>query len=354
MAEGTLVSSCVEGGRAWGGGPGRTPTARIGPNRNGSHARRACQGPAPSSPVRPLARAGPICYTDRTVNPRSLARLQVLAAAFLFSAGGAGIKACGLTSYQVSSFRSGAAAVAVWLLVREARALPTLRSLLVGLAYAATLTLFVLANKLTTAASTIFLQATAPIYVLLLAPRLLGERNRAADFAVMAVAAAGLVVFFHGIQPPLRTAPDPVRGDLLALLSGLTYGLTLLGLRWVSRGAAASEGAAASAVLTGNVIACLAVLPWALPVLRASPADWLIIAGLGILQIGLAYKFITAAFHHVPALEASLLLLLEPVLNPVWAWLAQGERPGAWSLLGGALILSATAAKSWLDARRPA
>jgi drug/metabolite transporter (DMT)-like permease len=285
------------------------------------------------------------------VKPQSLARVQVLAAAFLFSIGGAGIKACALTSFQVSSFRSGVAGVAVWLLVREARGLPHLRPFLVGLAYAATVTLFVLANKLTTAASTIFLQSTAPLYILLLAPWLLGERNRRADFAVMAIAAAGLAVFFLGVERPQQTAPDPLRGDLLALLSGLSYALTILGLRWVSRGAHATRGAAASAVFTGNVIACLAVLPWALPVSHARPLDWAIIAGLGTIQIGLAYKFLTAAFHHVPAFEASLLLLLEPVLNPVWAWLVKGEHPGGWALLGGTLILAATAVKSWLDAR---
>jgi drug/metabolite transporter (DMT)-like permease len=286
------------------------------------------------------------------VKPQSLARVQVLAAAFLFSVGGAGIKACALTSYQVSSFRSGVAAIAVWLLVREARGLPHLRPFLVGLAYAATVTLFVLANKLTTAASTIFLQSTAPLYILLLAPWLLGERNRRADFAVMGIAAAGLAVFFLGVERPQQTAPDPLRGDLLALLSGLSYALTILGLRWVSRGAHAT-GAAASAVFTGNVIACVAVLPWALPVSHARPVDWAIIAGLGTIQIGLAYRFLTAAFHHVPAFEASLLLLLEPVLNPVWAWLIKGEHPGGWALLGGVLILAATAAKSWLDARAP-
>ncbi len=285
------------------------------------------------------------------MKPQSLARVQVLGAALLFSVGGAGIKACGLTSYQVSSFRSGVAAVAVWLLVREARRIPRLRSLLVGLAYASTVTLFVLANKLTTAASTIFLQSTAPIYILLLAPRLLGERNRRADFAVLAIAIAGLAVFFVGVEAPQQTAPDPARGNVLALLSGVSYALTLLGLRWVSRGAHASEGAAASAVFTGNLIAFLAVLPWALPVSYARPLDWSIVAGLGVLQIGLAYRFLTAAFHHVPALEASLLLLLEPVLNPVWAWLVQGERPGDWSLLGGVLILAATATKSWLGTR---
>ncbi|HEY7727835.1 MAG TPA: DMT family transporter [Candidatus Eisenbacteria bacterium] len=282
---------------------------------------------------------------------QTLARLQVLAAALLFSGGGAGIKACALSSYQVASFRSGVAALAVWILVREARTPPGPRALLVGSAYAATLVLFVLANKLTTAANTIFLQSTAPLYIVLLGPWLLGERIRKGDLGLLALALAGLAMFFVGIEPPRSTAPDPARGNLLALLAGATWALTLMGLRWMSRGGRGGASSPAAAVLAGNVIAFLAVLPPALPVGPARPADWAIIAGLGLLQIGLAYRFLTAAFRHVPALEASLLLLLEPVLNPVWAWIVQGERPQPWSLLGGLLILTAATSKTALDLR---
>jgi drug/metabolite transporter (DMT)-like permease len=102
-------------------------------------------------------------------------RIQLLAAAALFSTGGAAIKACSLTSWQVAGLRSGIAAL-VLLLVPAARRGWTPRAWLVGAAYAATVVLFVQANKLTTSAATAFLQSTAPLYVLLLAPHLLGER----------------------------------------------------------------------------------------------------------------------------------------------------------------------------------
>jgi DME family drug/metabolite transporter len=285
------------------------------------------------------------------VRDQTLARLQVLGAALLFSGGGAGIKACTLTSYQVASFRSGVAAFAVWILVREARTLPGWRALLVGAAYAATLILYVLANKLTTAANTIFLQSTAPLYILILGPWLLRERIRRADLGILAVALAGLAMFFVGVEPPRRSAPDPAHGNLLALAAGVTWALTLMGLRWMSRAGSRGASSAAAAVLAGNVLAFLAVLPPALPVGAARPADWAIILGLGLFQIGLAYRFLTAAFRHVPALEASLLLLLEPVLNPVWAWIVQGEVPRALSLLGGGLILTAATLKTWQDTR---
>ena len=84
----------------------------------------------------------------------------------------------------------------------------------------------------------------------------------------------------------------------------------------------------------------------------ARPLDWAIVTGLGTIQIGVAYVFLTGGMRHVRAFEASMLLLLEPVLNPVWSWLIHGERPRSWSLVGGAIILGGTLLKTWLDSRR--
>jgi len=277
-------------------------------------------------------------------------RLRVLAAAALFSSGGAAIKAISLNAWQVAGFRSAVAAVALFLMLPEARRRPPLKVLLVGVAYAATMMLFVLSNKLTTSASAIFLQSTAPLHVLLLSPWLLGERVRRADLVYMGVLALGLASFFVGLDPVSVTAPNPWLGNVLATLSGVTWALTVMGLRALGRGG--SDWGPASA-LWGNVIACLVCLPLALPVESSRPADWLVIAYLGVFQIALAYVFLIRGLRQVPALEASLLLLLEPVLNPIWAWLAHGERPGAWSIAGGLLILAATLAKSAWDATSP-
>ena len=115
------------------------------------------------------------------------ARLQLIVAAVLFSTGGAVIKATDMTGWQVASLRSGIAAVALALLLPRAIRSIRPRTILVSIAYAATLVLFVTANKLTTSANTIFLQATGPLYILLLAPWLLKERIRSSDVAFMAV-----------------------------------------------------------------------------------------------------------------------------------------------------------------------
>jgi len=282
------------------------------------------------------------------------ARLGVIAAALLFSIGGAGIKACSLTSWQVAGFRSGVAAVVLFFFLPGARRRWTWRTTMVGATYAATMILFVLANKLTTSADTIFLQSAAPLYILLLAPWLLGEKNRPSDFLIILIVAAGLSLFFVANESPVRTAPDPFHGNLLAILGGLCWALTVMGMRWLGREEREGRGSAAPAVVAGNVLALLIALPFALPVVGARPVDWAIILGLGTLQIGLAYIFLTSALRLVPALEAMILLLLEPALNPVWAWWLQGERPGRWSILGGALILGATVLKTWFDSRATA
>ena len=291
---------------------------------------------------------------DDPVATRTSDRLQVLAAAFLFSTGGAAIKACSLTGWQVAAIRAGIAAVALLLLLPATRRGWSLRLLPVAAAFAATTVLFAVCNKLTTAASTIFLQATAPIYIVLLGPVLLRERIRRNDLAFMAALAVGMVLFFVGDQPAADTAPQPVLGNILAAAAGLSWGLTIIGLRWLGRHAGPGEDPSAAAVVSGNVLACLIALPFALPVVSSRPTDWLLVIFLGVFQIAVAYVFLTRGVRRVTALEVSLLLLLEPVLNPLWALLVHGERPGPWAAVGGAIIILATAVNTLAQGRRDA
>ncbi len=251
----------------------------------------------------------------------------------------------------MASFRSGIAALALLAVIPAARRRWSTGTWAVGTAYAGTMVLYVLANKLTTAANTIFLQDTAPLYILVLSPFLLGERARRADLGLMAAMAGGMVLFFVGVPAPAVTAPSPLAGNLLAVAAGVCWALTIMGLRRLARSAGDGGGVAISAVACGNLIACLATVPLALPVSGGAVTDWALVVFLGVVQIGLAYVFLTRGVRGVSALEASLLLLVEPVLNPIWAWLVHGENPGAWSLLGGAVILGATAARTLSAAR---
>lgn len=280
-----------------------------------------------------------------------LARIQLLGAALLFSTGGAAIKATALTAWQVASFRSGIAALALLLLLPAARRGWSPRVLLVAIAYAATLTLFVLANRMTTAANTIFLQSTAPLYILLLGPWLLKEPVRRSDLAFMGALAVGLSLFFVSAEAPAATAPEPLAGNVLATLSGICWALTVVGLRWLGAEGKGEVGIGVATVALGNVVAFLAALPMALPVAAVEVQDWALVGYLGVFQIAAAYVLLTAGIRHVPALEASTLLLVEPALNPVWAWLVHDEAPSRWAMAGGGVILGAMVVKLLLDRR---
>lgn len=282
------------------------------------------------------------------------ARLGAIGAAAIFSTGGAAIKMTTLTGFQVACARSAIAAVAVLLLAPESRRGWTWRTWVASVAYAACLTLFVLANKLTTSANTIFLQAAAPLYLLLLGPWLLKEKVKPADLLVLALMAVGLGLVFRGTAPPVRTAPNPALGNILALLSGVAWAFLVIGLRWLGRAETASgheAPSATTAVVLGNILAALGTLPFALPVRSFTTTDLITILFLGVVQIAIAYLLLSRALKHLGALEVSILLMVEPALNPIWSWMIHGEVPGAWILLGGGLILGATILKSALDSR---
>jgi drug/metabolite transporter (DMT)-like permease len=243
---------------------------------------------------------------------------------------------------QVASLRSGIAALALILWLRGG-ARWSWRVLPVAVVYAATLVLFVTSTKLTTAASAIFLQSTAPLFIIVLAPILLRERFDRRDLLFISAAAAGLALCFAGQPAATATAPDPFTGNLLGAASSVTWAFTLLGLRWGDQHA---PGTALAAVIAGNVLAFASGIPALLPFPAAPPAEWFTLAYLGVFQIGLAYILLTSAVGHLPTLHISLLLLLEPVLNPIWTWLVHGENPGGWTLAGGAIVIAASAAQA--------
>ena len=247
----------------------------------------------------------------------------------------------------MAGFRSGIAAAVLYATLPGARRGWTWRTLLIGLAYAATMILFVLANKATTSANAIFLQSTAPLYLLALGPLVLREPIRKIDIGVFSAVAAGAVLLLMGSEAAASTAPNPGRGNLIAVASGATWALTITGLRWMGKHSASADSAAAT-VIAGNIMAFAICLPMAVPVGHASPTDLAVLFYLGIFQVALAYVFLTRSLREVPGLEAATLLLIEPVFNPVWTWLVHGERPSSLGLAGGALIVTAAfAGTAW-------
>jgi len=273
----------------------------------------------------------------------------LVAAAVLFSTGGAAIKTAHLTGWQIASLRSGIAAAFLLIAIPGARRKWSARTIPTAAAYAATLILFVLANRLTTSANAIFLQATAPLYVLLLGPLLLHEPIRRSDFFTIAAIGVGMSLFFVGSESALATAPQPARGNIFALASGITYALMLAGLRWMSRHGDPHAGV--STVVAGNLLAFATALLPALPFSNVTASDAAVLLYLGIAQVGIAYWCLTRGLQEVPAFEAITLLQLEVALNPVWSWLIHGEQPPARALLGGAIIVTATLFNTWKHAR---
>lgn len=270
-------------------------------------------------------------------------RVQVLIAAVLFSTAGVVVKATALTSWQVAGFRSAVAALFLVLVARMPLR-PTWRTAAVGMIIAVTFISFIVANKLTTSAHAVFLQAAAPIYLVLLGPWLLDERVHVRDLPFLGVVIVGLVLLFAGSVTPSATAPNPVLGNIVAASSGVTWALVLIGVRYISRDS--GNDGAMTATFYGNVFAFLLCAPLAFPVVGARPVDWAVIGYLGCFQLALAYVLLTRGIGKLPALEASLLLLLEPALNPLWTFLVHGETPGVLGSIGGGLVLVATTARA--------
>jgi len=281
-----------------------------------------------------------------------MARLEVLLAAVLFSTGGVAMKWSTLDGWSVAGLRAGVAALALLALVPAARRGWSRRTLLVAVPYAATFILYALANKETTAANAIFLQDTAPLYLLVLAPWLLHEQLAKWDVALVAALALGAALLFVATPTALATAPRPLLGNLLALAAGVSWALSLLGLRWISVRAATSGdeplAVIVAACLLASIAALLAVWPESLwpAALRTTP-NTLVVLYLGVGQIALAYIFLTRGVRGVTALEASLLLLLEPALTPLWAWLVLREPLTSLAAVGGAVIIGAVAVNAW-------
>jgi len=275
-------------------------------------------------------------------------RLAVFAAAALFSTGGAAIKGTSLTAFQVAGFRSAVAALTLALLLPGARRGFSRAVLPSAFAYAGTLVCFVVATKWTTSAAAIFLQSTAPVWVLVLAPLVADEPSRPRDLRYVGLAAAGLLLVFVGSGEVTATAPRPALGNASAVASGLFYAVLMLSLRRLARDTSGGDRSLPATVL-GNAFAFALCLPLALPVATWSGRDLLAIFYLGAIQIGFAYWLFTRALRVLPALEVSLLVLLEPVLNPLWTWLLLGERPSRLASIGGVVMLAALAGRTLLE-----
>lgn len=270
--------------------------------------------------------------------------LYVLAAAILWSTGGLFIKWTTIGGLELSFWRSLFAIFTVAFFTRREGFGINLVTAVASLLYAVLLILFVLATKTTTAANAIFLQYTAPVYLLILEPIIYKEKFRSRDLITVAVCLGGMALFFVG-----QLRPQDIAGNVMALASGLCFALYFLLLRHPR----AREVNRASSVIYGNTLAVILTAPWGLATLTSITGHDLIgVAYLGIIQLGVAYTLFTLGMARgVRSLDAGIICYVEPVLNPVWVFLVLSEKPSHWALLGGSIIIVAVIGHMILDAR---
>ncbi len=268
---------------------------------------------------------------------KTRAMLVMAATALIWSSGGLAIKVVDWHPMAITGVRSALAALTLLVLTRRDgpgaawRGLtrPTPVRLGAALGYAGLLVTNVVATKLTTAANAILLAYTAPVYVALLAPVLLGERTRRGDWLFTGVVVGGMVLFFLD-----KLSPSGLAGNLVAMGTGLSYALFTLCMR------AQKDASPVQSVLLGHLLTALCGLPF---VLQGGPggAGWLGLAYLGVFQQGVSLLLYAWAIRRLGALEAILIMTLEPIFNPIWVALGYGELPGAWALTGGLIVVGA-------------
>lgn len=266
------------------------------------------------------------------------ARLAIAAAAALWSFGGLFVKALqgifGVQPQAIACLRSAVAGIALgWALPRIAGA-PLGRIGAAGLAYMGTVLLFVQSTAMTSAANAIFLQYFYPLITAAGAAIFFSERIERRTVAALVLGMSGVCIIVAGSW----NAADQ-QGVTLGLMSAVTFAAFVL----IQRGI--RTGGAIGLVAVYNLMTALLLLPFAWPYLQIPAEAWILVAIMGTFQLGIPYALFVKGLKTVPAAEAAIITLLEPVLNPLWVWLGRGEVPRAWTVIGGAILLMALAVR---------
>jgi drug/metabolite transporter (DMT)-like permease len=255
--------------------------------------------------------------------------LAVVLAALFWSTGGLFIKLLSQDAFTILFYRAAFAALAfgIWYGKKVFRF--SARTLLVSLFYAALVSAFVVATKLTTAANAIFLQYTAPLYIILLEPVFFRFKQPRINILTLVVCFLGMSLFFMG-----DLEVDNLKGILIALSSGVFLAGLMLAQRYNH------PERHEAALFWGNILVVILYLPAAAQAPMPSLPEWGMLAFLGVIQIGIGYMFFTYGLKRVLAIESALLAMLEPLLNPVWVLIGYGEWPSAGAAIGGGIILA--------------
>lgn len=259
---------------------------------------------------------------------RSVALLFLAFTAILWSLGGLLIKLVSWNPIAIAGMRSLIAAGLILLFIKKPDFKLTLIKFASAFVYAATVITFVCATKLTTAANAIVLQYTAPIYVAIFGAIFLKERVKWYDIVTIIVVFGGMLLFFID-----KLSSDGLLGNILAIISGLTFAFTALLLRLQK------DDSPLERIFWGNILTALVAIPFMFQSMP-SAKSWLGLGLLGIFQLGFSYILFSIAIKNVSALESVLIPMIEPILNPIWVALFLKEVPGIFSLLGGLIVIT--------------
>jgi drug/metabolite transporter (DMT)-like permease len=276
------------------------------------------------------------------INSRSSAVIAMLLSILFGSTAGLFIKLSSWDAMPLNGARSLVAAITVWIFLRRPNFTWSRAQIGGAVFYALMLITFIQANRWTTAANAAFLQYTSPLWVALFSIWLLRERPQRSDWLTMFAIAVGMLLFFGG-----KLSPEGLRGNLIAVVSGMCVALFLIALRQQK------DGSPTETVLLGNLIAAAIGLPFIM--FGDQPLnirEISIILFLGIFQLGLTFILVTLAIKKLSAMESILIESLAPVLNPVWVFLFINEIPTPSAIAGAAVIVSAVTIRAITAARQ--
>lgn len=258
---------------------------------------------------------------------RYKAIMLLAASSVLWSTGGILIKMVNWNPVAIAGMRSAIAAAMILIVIKKPPRKWSLNQVAGAIAYATTLLLFVWATKMTTAANAVLLQYTAPIYVALFGAWMLGERTTLIDWITVFAVIGGMVLFFLD-----SVSAGGFMGNIMAILSGVSFAGMHIFMR------KQKDESPIQSIFLGNIILAVVALPF---MFKSMPdtRSWAGLAALGVIQIGLPYILYSIAIKSVTALEAVLIPVVEPLLNPLWVFLFMGEVPGVWAFVGGFIVL---------------
>lgn len=288
-------------------------------------------------------------YLNERIPKHRLGLIYISITAFLWSTSGLFIKVISTGPYQIAMYRSLIASITVFFLVlikdKKVRIDTDIISVLSWISYAGILIFFVLANRLTKAANVIFLQFTAPIYLLFLEPLFLKTKFKIKNLITIIVSFTGMSLFFFG-----KLEPGDMKGNIIAILAGICFALFSLFVKWKKQ-IHKSENTISS-VIIGNFLVFLICFPVVFNELSLNFTDFIILLYMGVIQIGLSYTIFNEGLKYVSATESMIIATLEAVFNPIWVFFGIGEVPGIYAIVGSVIIVTAILVHSFTGERR--